>query len=119
MATNPPILRQGSATGGLEAGSTGAEEDRGENGDGGGDSGGCRDAILGRANVRARERVVRDEEGLTMNPHAQDGKTGRAARRGVKGEEEDVRLCYSTMWEGHGCKRRRGGYEVGEYNTSE
>ncbi len=100
------------------AGSTGAEEDRGENGDGGGGGGGCRDAILGRANVLARGRAARDNEGLTMDLHAHDGKTGRAARRRVKGEEEDVQLCYSAVWEGHSGKRRGGGYEVGEYNTS-
>ncbi len=98
----------------------GAEEDWGANGDGGsGGSGGCRDAILGRANVRARERAAREDEGLTMDLCAHDGKTGRAARRGAKGEEEDVRLCYGAVWEGGGGKRRGGGYEVGEYNTSE
>jgi hypothetical protein len=118
MATDPPISHQGRANGGLAAGSTGAEEDRGANGDGGGGGGGCRDAILGRVNVRARERAARDNKGLTMDPRAHDGKTGRAARRGAKGEEEDVRLCYGAVWEGGGGKRRRGGHEVGEYNTS-
>ncbi len=118
MATNPPILRQGSAMGGLAAGSTGAEEDRGANGDGGGSGGGCRDAILGRANIRARERAARDDKGLTMDPCTHDGKTGRAARRGAKGEEEDIQLYYSAVWEGGSGKRHGGGYEVGEYNTS-
>jgi hypothetical protein len=119
MATNLPILPQGSATGGVAAGSTEAEEDRGENEDGGGGSGSCKDAILGRVNVRARERASRDDEGLTMDPRAHDGKTGGAARRGVKGEEEDIQLCYGTVWEGEDGKRRRGGCKVGEYNTSE
>jgi hypothetical protein len=118
MATDPPILRQGSAMGGVAAGSTGAEEDGGGNGDGGGGGSGCRDAILGRANVRARERVARDDEGLTMDLCTHDGKTGGAARRGAKGEEEDVQLCYGAVWEGGGGKRRRRGYEVGEYNMS-
>ena len=75
----------------------GAEADEGANEDGGGGGGGCRDAILGRANVRARERAARDDEGLTMDPHVHDGKTSRAARRGAKGEEEDIRLCYGTV----------------------
>jgi hypothetical protein len=99
----------------------GAEEDRGANGDSGGGGGGCRDAILGRANVRAKERAARDNEGLTMDPRMHDGKTGGAARRGAKGEEEeeDVRLCYGAVWEGGGGKRRGGGYKVGEYDTSE
>ncbi len=101
------------------AGSTGAEEDRGANGDsGGGGGGGCRDAILGRVNIRVRERAARDEEGLTMDPHAHNGKTGGAARRGAKGEEENIKLCYGAAWEGGGGKRRGGGYEVGEYNRS-
>jgi hypothetical protein len=121
MAADPPMSRQDSATGGVAAGSTGAEEDRGANRDssGSGNSGGCRDAILGRANVWARERAARDDKGLTMDPPVHDGKTGRAARRGAKGEEEDVRLCYGTVWEGGGGKRRGGGYKVGEYDTSE
>jgi hypothetical protein len=71
MAFNPPIYHQGSAMGGVAAGSTGMEEDGGANGDGGGggssgggsSGGGCRDAILGRANVRARERVAETTRG--------------------------------------------------------
>jgi hypothetical protein len=120
MAADPPILHQGSATGSVAAGSTGAEENRGANGDGGGSGsgGGCRDAILGRANVRARERAARDDEGLTMDPRAHNGKTGRAARREAKEGEEDIQLCYGPVWEGGGGKRRGGGYEVGEYDTS-
>jgi hypothetical protein len=80
-------------------GSTGVEEDGGANGDrgGGGGGGGCCDAILGRANIRARERAARNDKGLTMDLRAHDGKTGRAARRGAKGEEEDIRLCYGTV----------------------
>jgi hypothetical protein len=101
----------------VAAGSTGAEENGGANGDGGG--GGCRDAILGRANVRARERVARDDKGLTMDPRVHDGKTGRVARREAKGGEEDIRLCYGAVWDRGGGKRRGGGYEVGEYDTSE
>ena len=119
MATDPPILRQGSARGGVAAGSTGAEEDGGGNGDGGGGGSGCRDAILGRANVRAREREARNNEGLMMDPRAHNGKTGGAARRGAKGEEENIKLCYGAAWEGGGGKRRGGGYKVGEYDTSE
>jgi hypothetical protein len=103
----------------MAAGSTGAEENGGANGDGGGGGSGCRNAILGRANVRARERAVRDNEGLTMDPRTHDSKTGGAARREAKGGEEDVRLCYGAVWEGGSGKRRGGGYKVGEYDTSE
>ncbi len=104
--------------GGVAAGSMGAEEDRGGNGDGGG-GGGCRNAILGRTNIRARERAVRDDKGVTMDPRAHEGKTSGAARRGAKEEEEDIRLCSGAVWAGGGGKRHGGGYEVGEYNTSE
>jgi hypothetical protein len=74
----------------MVVGSTGAEDYGGTNGDGGGGGGGCQDVILGRANVRARERAARDDKGLKMDPRVHDGKTGKAARRGAKGEEEDV-----------------------------
>jgi hypothetical protein len=55
-----------------------------------------------------------------MDPRAHDGKTGRAARRGEKREEDDVddvRPCYGAVREGGGGKRRGGGYEVGEYDS--
>ena len=54
-----------------------------------------------------------------MDPRAHDGKTSGAVRRGAKGEEEDIQLCYGTVWEGEGGKRHRGGCKVGEYDTSE
>jgi hypothetical protein len=53
-----------------------------------------------------------------MDPRAHDGKTGRAERREAKGGEEDVRLCYGTVWEGGSGKRHGGGYKVGGYDTS-
>jgi hypothetical protein len=67
MAANPPILLQGSATGGVAAGSTVMEEDGGANGDGGGGGGGCRDALLGRANVQARERAATTSQHSSSN----------------------------------------------------
>jgi hypothetical protein len=74
---------------------------------------------LGRANIRARKRAARDDKGLMMDPHTHDCKTGGVARRGAKGEEEDVRLYYGAMWEGGGGKRCKGRYKVGEYDMSE
>jgi hypothetical protein len=53
-----------------------------------------------------------------MDPRAHDGKTGGAARRGAKREEEHVQLCYGAVWEGGGGKRCGGGYKMGEYDTS-
>jgi hypothetical protein len=63
----------------------GAEENGGANGDSGGGGGGCHNAVLGRANVLARERAARDDVGLMMDLRTHDGKTSGAARREAKG----------------------------------
>jgi hypothetical protein len=89
IAADPPILHQSSATGGVAAGSMGAEENGGGNRDCsvGGSGGGCRDAILGRANVRAKERAEgsKGRRGADNGPartRRQDRQSGKEGGKG-------------------------------------